>query len=101
MSKLLASPKATPHPEWCALHDDVPNVCLGNAIHLDFTTTGDRTPGLTAWASLALGYCPEEGTDVALEFPGRGAASMNLDNAEQLALALLSLVATGRRGGAQ
>lgn len=99
MSKLLASPKATPHPEWCALHDDVPNVCLGNAIHLDFTTTGDRTPGLTAWASLALGYCPEEGTDVFVDFPGRGATHMTVEDAYQLGMALIALAAAEKRGG--
>jgi len=98
MTTLLAPQTATPHPEWCRAHDDEPNVCRGPNIHLDFTTDG-RSSGTTAWATLGIGYCPEEGADVFVDLPNMGAAYLSVEDAERLGTALLALVATVKRGG--
>lgn len=100
MTTLLAPPTATPHPEWCRTHDHEANVCLGDTIHLDFRSD-DRLGWLTDWASTGLGYCPEEGTDVFVDFPGRGATHMTVDDAHQLGMALIALAAAARRAGAR
>lgn len=93
---LLAPPKATPHPEWCAKHDTDGDVCFSAHVDLDFTIAGR----IHSDGYAALGHAPEEGTDITVYFSGLGAAYMGLDSAENLAMALLALVAAGRRGGA-
>jgi len=98
MKTLLAPPAATPHPEWCRTHDDEPNVCLGPTIHLDYANP-DRPGWLINWAAVGMGYCPEEGADVFVDLPGMGAAYMTMQDAQQLGMALLAVVATVQRGG--
>lgn len=101
MTTLLAPPTATPqHPEWCTIHYAEPDVCRGPNIHLDFTTEG-RGASTTAWASLGIGYCPEDGADVFIDLPNMGAAYLSVEDAQRLAVALMSLVATVKRGGVQ
>lgn len=100
MTTLIAQPATTaaPHPEWCRTHDHENDVCLGPTIHLDYT--GDNRPGwLTNWASVGMGYAPDEGVDVFIDLPGMGAAYMTPEDAEKLGLALLALYATVQRGG--
>jgi hypothetical protein len=95
----LAQPDATPHPEWCRNHDDEGNVCLGDTVHLDFRADG-RLEWLTDWAAAGLGYCPDEGADVFVDFPGRGATHMTPADAGQLGRALIALEAAALRAGA-
>jgi hypothetical protein len=84
-------------PAWCNIHDTDGDVCLGAVASLDFRSP-DRAPGLTAWAEAALGYSPDEGTDVSVSFPNLGSAYMTVDDAEQLANMLRDLVASARSG---
>lgn len=77
MTTLIAQPATTaaPHPEWCRTHDHENDVCLGPTIHLDYT--GENRPGwLTNWASVGMGYAPDEGVDMFVDLPGMGAAYM-------------------------
>lgn len=80
---------------WCSLHDTDGGVCLGAAASLDFRSP-DRGPGLVAWAEAALGYSPEEGTDMSVTFPGAGTAYITVDDAEKLANMLRDLVTQAR-----
>lgn len=76
---------------WCHTHDDEAGVCLGNSIDLDFDTDG-RPGWLTSGAGVLLARSIEDGTDVTLSFDGRGAQAMTIEDAEQLAQALLQAV---------
>jgi hypothetical protein len=86
-------------PEWCAIHDHEADVCLAGTIALDFTTGPDYLNWRIPEAYVSLSRSPEEGTDVLVGFFGSSAAQMCADDAEKLALAVLAMVATARRGG--
>lgn len=96
MKTSIASAAST-CPAWCNIHDTEGDVCLGAVASLDFRSPG-RVAGMTAWAEAALGYSPEEGTDVSVSFPNLGSAYMTLDDAEKLANMLRDLVAMARSG---